>query len=175
MITVFKKRPGDGTSIKAEDYACSLAGTKYYIATLNAITEEDKARVEKCRNRRDGKDFVTIEQSSAIVKAIDKIKWMESLLGASEGKKVALIESLPNLAVNEVIEEDIPAKDIVNKVLFGLAFLKEYFDDIVIVTDDAPDAISYGGAEFIEDKKEVYVQVMRELNAAVNSYAEQIF
>lgn len=174
MITVFKQKPGQGISAEAERYALSLTGKKYYIATLDASSEEDKIRVEKCRNRREGMDFVTIEQSTAILNAVDKIKWMESLLGSTDDRKIALIECIPNLCANEVALEDGLAKDIVNKVLFGFAFLKEYFDDIVVVTDDSPVLSDYYTKELPNEKKTVYEEAVKELNTALYSYADEI-
>lgn len=184
MITVVIGGKNSGKSSFAETLLAEMDGNKYYLATMRSRTDEDKKRIEKHRARREGKDFVTIEQDVAIVKAIDKIKWMESLLGVKDGGKNVLVECLPTLAANEMFLESgevVPYKDVENTVLFGIAFLKEYFDNIIIVSDEEPDIAYYSGIakeELLDkysDPESEYGAVMKELNAAVKTYADQVF
>ena len=147
MISVVIGSKNSGKIPFAEDLCTKKDENRYYIATMRVKTDYDKTKVEHHRAAREAKGFVTIEQDVAIVKAIDKIKWMESLLGAKEGGRTALIASLPNLCANEMfiikdemsLPEIVPHKEVENTILFGLAFLKEYFDNIVIVTEENPE------------------------------------
>lgn len=169
MITVISGKLGSEKSDFALKYASQKEGKKYYIATMRVISEEDKKKVEKNRLKREGLDFVTIEQDVAIVKAIDKIKWMESLLGA-ENRRVALIENLPTLVRNEMFlsnGEIVPYKDVNNTILFGIAFLKEFFDDIIIVTEDTDG--------YNDDIGEEFLSAMMDLNKAVSGYADECY
>jgi len=178
MITVIK---GNKSGSFAEEYASKKDGSKYYIATMRVKTDEDKAVVEKHRERRENLDFMTIEQDVAIVKAIDKIKWTENLLGMApaegeEKKRVALIENLPSLCANEMFLENhefVAHKDVENTVLFGIAFLKEFFTDIVIVTEDNPDIARYNSDVSGEEAVNEYMAAMSEINAAVDRFADE--
>ena len=198
MITVIK---GKNSGEFAEKYAAEKPGNKYYIATMRVKTDEDKAIVERHRARREGMGFMTIEQDVAIVKAIDKIKWTESLLGGLTGletliaekineytgkeankgtekkiERVALIEDIPTLCANEMFianHEFVPHKDVENTILFGIAFLKEFFTDIVIVTEDNPDIADYNNEVIGEEPVAEFNAAMTEINAAVSRFAEE--
>ena len=179
MIVSVIGNKNSGKSSFAEDYVCKIDGSKYYIATMRIKNDDDKARIEKHKASREGKDFVTIEQDVAIVRAIEKIKWMESLLGTADGKRTALIECLPTLVANEMFldsGETVPHKDVENTILFGIAFLKEFFDNIVIVSDDEPDVAYYGGIDNVsEEAKNEYLEAMKELSAAIRNLSEEVY
>lgn len=179
MIVSVIGNKNSGKSSFAEDYVCKIDGSRYYIATMRIKSDDDKARIEKHKASREGKDFVTIEQDVAIVRAIEKIKWMESLLGKADGKRTALIECLPTLVANEMFldsGETVPHKDVENTILFGIAFLKEFFDNIVIVSDDEPDVAYYGGIDNVsEEAKNDYEEAMKELSAAIRNLSEKVY
>jgi len=178
MITSIIGKKGSNKSTFAQDYALKIDGNKYYIATMQVKSDEDKAKVEKYKASREDKGFITIEQDTAIVRAIDKIKWMESLLGTPEGGRTALIQNIPYLAVNEMFLESgefVPHKEVENTILFGIAFLKEFFDNIVIVSDDEADAEVYSGiVDLSEEARTEYREAMKELNAAIRTFSEKI-
>ena len=171
----------------AEDLCLKKGGNKYYIATMRVKTDYDKTKVENHRKAREKKGFVTIEQDVAVVKAIDKIKWMDSLLGPTEGKKTALIASLPNLCANEMYLDSleiVPHKEVESTILCGLALLKEFFDDIVIVSEHDPELSYYGDidvenavalAEIDGNGINEYKEAMKELNAAMLTLADEVF
>ncbi|MBQ2041889.1 MAG: bifunctional adenosylcobinamide kinase/adenosylcobinamide-phosphate guanylyltransferase, partial [Firmicutes bacterium] len=54
----------NGKSTIAEDCCAALAcgGPLYYIATMQAYDDEDRARIKRHQNSRAGKGFITIEQ-----------------------------------------------------------------------------------------------------------------
>ena len=187
MIKVVYGSKSSGKIPFAEDICGSIPGNKYYLATMRVKTDDDRNKVERHRKEREEKGFVTIEQDVAIVKAIDKIKWMDSLLGAAEGDRVAMIASLPNLCANEMFlpsGEIVPHKEVESTILCGLALLQEFFSSIVIVSDDDPELSYYGDidVELAVGTGEIdgngineYKEAMKELNAALKTLADEEF
>lgn len=185
MISVVFGSKNSGKIAFAESLCDKYEGNKYFLATMRVKTDDDKNKVEKHRKERENRGFVTIEQDVAIVKAIDKIKWMDSLLGAAEGDRSAVIAGIPNLCANEMFldsGEIVPHKDVEQTILMGLAFLKEYFTNIVIVTENDPELSYYGDidvemcvADGTIDGNGIaeYKEAMKELNAALNNLADE--
>ena len=107
ISVVFGSKKSKKTAF-AEDLLNGYLGSKYFIASMRPLGDSDKEKVERFRKQREGKGFVTIEQDVAIVKAIDKIKWMESLLGTNDsenaGKKAALIANIPAICAHKIIK-----------------------------------------------------------------------
>lgn len=64
----------NGKSSIAEDACIKLAkgGPLYYIATMQAFDDEDRARIQRHIESRDGKGFETIEQPKHILEILDK-------------------------------------------------------------------------------------------------------
>ncbi|MDO4187759.1 MAG: bifunctional adenosylcobinamide kinase/adenosylcobinamide-phosphate guanylyltransferase [Lachnospiraceae bacterium] len=187
MIKVVYGSKNSGKIPYAEDLCSKIPGNKYYLATMRVKTDDDKKKVERHRKEREEKGFVTIEQDVAIVKAIDKIKWMDSLLGNVEGDRVAMIASLPNLCANEMFlptGEIVPHKEVESTILCGLALLQEFFASIVIVSDDDPELSYYGDidveqavgiGEIDGNGIKEYKEAMKELNAALKTLADEEF
>ena len=153
ISVVFGSKKSKKTAF-SEDLLNGYLGSKYFIASMRPLGDSDKEKVERFRKQREGKGFVTIEQDVAIVKAIDKIKWMESLLGTNDsenaGKKAALIANIPAICANEMFlksGEVVSSKDVEQTILMGLAFLKEYFTDIVVISDEEADLMYYSDAD----------------------------
>ena len=183
MITLFTGGTDSNRSIEAENFLQSLNGRKYYLATMKTDGDSRKKKVERLRKRREDKGFVTIEQETAIVKAIDKIKWMDMLLGGSDEDRILLIENIPYLAANELFidKNDNDGSDVVSvkeaesTILCGLALLQEFFKDIIVVTDPEPNLSYYGdGVTYTEEEIRMYSELMKELNTAFSSYAGEI-
>lgn len=190
MITVVFGNINSGKSEYAESLLSDFDGSRYYLATMRVLDAKDEARVAAHRARREGKNFVTIEQDVAIVKAIDKIKWMETLLSVGDKKRAVLLECIPTLIANEMFLDDgeiVPADEVSKTVLFGLAFLKEFFDDIVIVSSEDADlsqiksvGIKIGeGAEPIDESFEnraadEYKKALSDINSAIQRFSDRI-
>lgn len=188
ISVVFGSKKSKKTAF-AEDLLNGFSGGKYFIASMRSLTDKDKEKVAEFRKQRENKDFVTIEQDVAIVKAIDKIKWMESLLGAnnlsSGNQKAAIIANIPTLLANEMFlnsGEVVSSKEAVQTILMGLAFLKEFFTDIVVISDEEPDLMYYADEEIkagIEnglytDVSE-YKKAINELNASLKNLSDEIY
>lgn len=184
MISLVLGSKNSGKIAFAEELCKDYSGSKYFLATMRVKTDDDKKKVEKHRNERENKGFVTIEQDVAIVKAIDKIKWMDSLLGAANGDRSAVLASVPNLCANEMFldsGEIVPHKEVEQTILMGLAFLKEYFANIIIVSEVDPELSYYGDidvemcvADGTIDGNGIneYKEAMKELNAALKNLAD---
>ena len=188
ISVVFGSKKSKKTAF-AEDLLNGFTGSKYFIASMRSLTDKDKEKVAEFRKQRENKDFVTIEQDVAIVKAIDKIKWMESILG-TEGsggsdKKAAVIANIPTLLANEMFlksGEVVSSKEAVQTILMGLAFLKEFFTDIVVISDEEPDLMYYADEEIkagIEnglytDVSE-YKKAINEFNASLKNLSDEIY
>lgn len=187
MITAVFGNKKSGKIPFAEDLCVKLSENRYYIATMRVKSDYDKTKVDNHRKAREEKGLVTIEQDVAIVKAIDKIKWMDSLLGAKEGERTALIATIPSLCANEMFlpgGEVVPHKEVESTILCGLALLKEFFDNIVIVSEEAPELSYYGDADVknaLKDGKigdsgtDEYRAAMDELNLALNTLADNVY
>lgn len=187
MIKVVYGGKSSGKIPYAEDLCTKFPGNKYYLATMRVKTDDDKRKVERHRKEREEKGFVTIEQDVAIVKAIDKIKWMDSLLGSVEGDRTALIATLPSLCANEMFlpsGEIVPHKEVESTILCGLALLQEFFKDIIIVSDEDPELSYYGDidvemavgiGEIDGNGINEYKEAMKELNAALKTLASEEF
>lgn len=85
----------NGKSSIAEDACVKLAkgGPLYYVATMQAFDDEDRARIKRHVESRDGKGFETIEQPKNILQVLDKCD-------ASEG--TFLLDSVTALMINEL-------------------------------------------------------------------------
>lgn len=188
ISVVFGSKKSKKTAF-SEDLLNGYLGSKYFIASMRPLNDSDKEKVERFRKQREGKGFVTIEQDVAIVKAIDKIKWMESLLGTNDsenaGKKAAVIANIPAICANEMFlksGEVVGSKDVEQTILMGLAFLKEYFTDIVVISDEEADLMYYADADtksgiqngLYKDTTE-YEKAMNELNASLKNLSDEIY
>lgn len=187
MITAVFGNKNSGKSEFAEKLLNGFNGSKYYLATMRVLDEEDRAKVELHRKKREGKDFVTIEQDVAIVKAIDKIKWMESLLSVGEKERAVLLECIPTLIANEMFLPDgeiVTHEEVEKTILFGIAFLKEFFNEIVIVSeenDGNPGASVMKAVkskarddEWIKKAEDEYSVALDEINKAIRRFSERI-
>ncbi len=98
MIVLVLGTPDSGKSEKAESLVMELSCTKeeqrYYIATMIPFGEEGKKRVQKHRQMREGKGFVTIECPVKITEALGKI--------SSPNMATCLLECMSNLIGNEM-------------------------------------------------------------------------
>lgn len=122
---------GSGKSSYAEDIVVKKFPEmkKYYLATMQVYDEETKRRVERHRELRKGKGFLTIEQPVKIQNALEK---MES------GNRVALLECISNLAANEMFaqEEAKPEIQVVEALVSGIELLKENVAHLVVVSNN---------------------------------------
>ncbi len=85
----------NGKSSIAEDCCVKLAqgGPLYYIATMQAFDDEDRARIARHVASRDGKGFITLEQPTKI---------LECLKHSDPENGTYILDSVTALMINEL-------------------------------------------------------------------------
>lgn len=158
MIELIYGGSGSGKSAYAEKRVMELNNTwKYYVATMQVYDEEGQAKVERHRQLRAGKGFVTVEQcrnlgalaeNAVSAEAAGGIGNFEGYLNCVKGGRnlkiqvldsCALVECLSNLVANEMFcTEETVAADVGNGVeekevpdcVYENAFVEKILADI---------------------------------------------
>lgn len=112
-----------GKSEFAESLAVDFPSPRYYVATMKPFGEEGQMRVEKHRQMRKGKGFITIEKQTDI----DRIT-------IGETHSTILLECVSNLVANEIFDNDKTADEITDEI-FKLSDRCENFIAVVTVYD----------------------------------------
>lgn len=164
MVTLIIGGSGSGKSAYAENYLVSLSGEKekYYIATMQIYDEEGEKKIERHRRLRDGKGFVTIEQTVDIELAAAKM---------NRGEKTVLLECISNLTANEMFSGDEPksTQAVVEKIIRGIEALREETAHLVIVSNN----VFEDGREYDETTM-AYIKAMGQINEKLAAMAEQV-
>ena len=163
MLALIIGGSGSGKSQYAEDYICSLSGDKekYYIATMKIYDDEMEKKVERHRNMRKNKGFITIEQPQNIGDAILKMK---------SDNNNALLECMSNLVANEMFcDNEFKDDSIADIIVNDIIKLYSKMDNLVIVTNN----IHEDGMEYdIETKN--YMRTLGIINNKLASYADTV-
>ena len=87
---------GSGKSAYAEECIVRMSQglSRYYLATMQVYGEEGRKKVERHREMRKEKGFVTIEQQTRLEDAVSRIE--------NPGKSSVLLECMSNLTANEM-------------------------------------------------------------------------
>ena len=134
------------------------AKKKYYIATMQAYDDESRARVEKHRNARSGKGFVTIEQGTHV-----------EMVNLPKGS-TALLECISNLVANEVFAPEGRGESCAEVLKKGLHHLTEQAENLVFVSND----IFADGMEY-DPSTENYLQLLGEINREAAGMADLVY
>lgn len=128
MIVLITGGSGSGKSAYAEQVAMSLPGERIYLATMQRYDDaETHRRIDRHRQLRQGKGFVTIEQPCSLDKA------------PIPPNACVLLECLPNLVANEMFGGGDPAA-----IIPDLTQLMDHCASLVIVTDNVScDGMTY--------------------------------
>ena len=174
---------GSGKSSYAEETAVSLAGIcereisglentslcdfphrtmkKYYLATMQDFDEEGRKKVDRHRNLRKDKGFLTIEQPTEISRALEKME---------TGDRVVLLECMSNLTANEMFsKERIGAKNqVVEDIMHDIKLIKEQTTHFIVVSNNIfEDGITY------DETTMEYIYAMGMLNQKLAALADQ--
>lgn len=129
MMILIMGGSGSGKSAYAEEYLVRLArgSRKYYLATMQVFDKEGQAKIERHRRLRAGKGFVTIEQPTDILEALEKME-----------EQSALLECMSNLVANEMFSEKEPkrAEEVSEKIVQEINLLSNGLKHLVIVTNN---------------------------------------
>ena len=152
MIALITGGSGSGKSDYAERLAASLeAEERIYLATMQIFDAESVRRVERHRQQRAGRGFVTLECPLDIASA------------GIPADSAVLLEDLPNLLANEMFD---PSGN-PGRILPGIEILGRKCRHLVIVTNE----IFSDGAAYAPSTAG-YIRRMAELNRAIAQMAD---
>lgn len=153
---------GSGKSLWSENYMASFSGQKYYLATMRAYDKETEKRIQRHRLQRRGKGFFTIEQPIDIQRAADQMEY---------GKGAALLECISNLTANEMFQERETVREeaVAEKVVRGIASLKEEFNPLVVVSNNV-----FEDGRVYEDTTMAYIRAMGRINRELAAMADKV-
>ena len=161
---------GSGKSSYAEDLVVSLAQEsvreitmkKYYLATMQVFDEEGRGKVDRHRNLRKGKGFLTIEQPTGISCTLEKME---------TGDRTVLLECIPNLTANEMFsgEKAKTKMQVMEDIICGIKLLKEQTTHLVVVSSNVfEDGITY------DETTTEYIHAMGMINHKLAALADRV-
>ena len=179
MMVLVTGGAGSGKSEYAESFIGSLpdSGRKYYIATMKCADTESLRRVERHRELRKDKGFITIEQPVDVEKTLEcMILTQEDTpceTRTTEHKEPSpvLLECVSNLAANEMFAggEIRSSEKVAEKVVSGIRKLKEKAGVLVAVTNNIfEDGVRYDAGT------EEYIQALGMINRQLAKDAERV-
>ncbi|MDR3238521.1 MAG: bifunctional adenosylcobinamide kinase/adenosylcobinamide-phosphate guanylyltransferase [Clostridiales bacterium] len=132
----------NGKSSRAQELAVQNAGAPlYYIATMKPGDEEDRVRIQRHIDARQGLGFVTIETPMNI----------ETVLTACDPRGSFLLDSTTALLSNEMFAGGAFQRDAAAKMQMGLSAVLRELKNIVVVSD-----FIYADALFYDEWTEAY-------------------
>lgn len=191
MLSVITGGSGSGKSAYAENHISDTAlkydnCNKYYIATMKVYDDEGQKKVERHKNLRRGKEFITIEQPNDIERMLVTLEKSYNLsFGFFDTnyfkqdaicKNVALLECMSNLVANEMFTLDengnskiVSVQEVCNKVTNGIKVINDYFEDLVIVTNNVfEDGVLY------DDSTMRYIEALGIVNQQIAIMADHV-
>ena len=152
---------GSGKSAYAEECIVRMSQgfSRYYLATMQVYGEEGRKKVERHREMRKEKGFVTIEQQTRL----ENVKLPAGC--------VVLLECMSNLTANEMFqgEEQVAEEIVAERILHGVAMLKGQVEHLVIVTNNVfEDGIVY------EESTVKYIRAMGRINEKLAEQADRV-
>lgn len=165
MVTLIIGGSGSGKSAYAEAYitAHSEGRRKYYLATMQVFDKEGQKKIDRHREQRSGKGFVTIEQPTVIEKALNKM--------GEEEERIVLLECMSNLAANEMFSQEIPktAEQVAVQVIKGIEVLKKEVQHLVIVSNNV-----FEDGLFYDETTMEYIQALGKINENLAGIADKV-
>lgn len=157
---------GSGKSAYAEErikYICSEKQLPmYYIATMKVYGKEEEKIVERHRQLRAGKGFITIEQPTDV----------RSCLGKMKAPAGALLECTSNLTANEMFREEEPVDEdlVVSRICSQMKELSESLSQFVVVSNN----IFEDGIEYDEITL-AYIRALGRINTFLAKEADEVW
>lgn len=169
MIILITGGSGSGKSAYAEKRIIDIHnqdddGGIFYVATMKIFGEEGQRKVERHKRMRDGKGFITIEQT------VDINKCAECIPNKASKNKI-LVECMSNLVANEMFTDvDIKNEDeTVEKVVGDIINLSNEIDTMVIVTNN----VFEDGADYDVQTK-AYIRALGKINVKLAALANEV-
>ena len=154
MFAMINGGSASGKSALAERWAASLPLPRIYLATMQVLDEESRARVERHRAMRAGKGFETIEAPTAL--------WNTDLPAGA----TVLLEDLSNLLANEMFSPEGGGSE---AALHGVQSLLARCDNLILVTNE----VFSGGTDYAGETED-YLAELAWLNRALAAEADTV-
>ena len=138
MLALVLGEAASGKSEFAEQLVMSLADERYYIATMQVSDSESQQRIERHRQMRQGKGFVTLEQPLALA----ELRLQPKKTGA-----VALLECASTLLGNELYLPGGAGPDSWQAIWAGVQNLLN--QDVHVFTEGAVSVLSLEMQEYL--------------------------
>lgn len=135
----------------------SPARPRLYIAAMQPLDAESRARVARHRALRAGKQFLTVERYTDLAGAV-----------LPAGGAV-LLECLSNLTANELYDPAGAGEDTVGAVLRGVEAVRAQCRDLVAVSSE----VFCGGSAYAGDTAR-YLRVLAEINRRLAARADNV-
>ena len=136
-----------------------------YIATMQVYDAEGREKVFRHRKMREGKGFLTIEQSTDIQQAAHKMEKKTAIENAG------LLECMSNLVANEMFREDEirDGKLVQKSIIGGIKEVLKTVKDFIIVTNNVfEDGIIY------DETTMNYIRTMGCINEELAKMADRV-
>lgn len=132
---------------------------RYYIATMEPFDGEGRARVEKHRTMRAGKQFETVERYTGLASV------------RLPGRGTVLLECVGNLAANELYSPQGAGTvaGALAAIIGGVDALLEQCADLVVVSNE----VFTGGRDYAEGTED-YLRLVAQLNRALARRADRV-
>lgn len=161
MLTIILGGSASGKSEFAETLAVQeqieSSGRRLYVATMQAFDEESQKRIQKHREQRRGKGFVTVEQ----YRDVEKIE--------AQKEDIVLLECMSNLLANEMYAGSNVVTEVVAKVIHSIRRLEEKCGHLIIVSND----VFHDGCAYSEETMQ-YLDYLGRINRELSRRANRV-
>lgn len=161
MLTIILGGSASGKSEFAETLAVQeqieSSGRRLYVATMQAFDEESQKRIQKHREQRQGKGFVTVEQ----YRDVEKIE--------AQKEDIVLLECMSNLLANEMYAGSNMVTEVVAKVIHSIRRLEEKCGHLIIVSND----VFHDGCAYSEETMQ-YLDYLGRINRELSRRANRV-
>lgn len=165
MLTLVYGGSGSGKSAFAEQLCLQQkreGDMLYYLATMEACDGECDRKIQRHRQLRDGKGFVTAEQACDIHKS--------SFGSEPVRQRVVLLECLTTLLTNEVYRENYRYREVANRVWADLQQLCVQCRDLIVVSSDV-----FRSGETYSAETEGYIRQLGWLHSRLAEQADYVY
>ena len=164
MLTLITGASGSGKSLFAEQYIKQKWKSDqelFYVATMKPYGEETKQKIERHREQREGKGFLTIE----CYEGLDTISIQKK-------ESAILLECLSNLLANAMYDEmgNRVDRGIVERIGRELEQLEAKCSRLVVVTNEVFSAVPSKWEDSV-----IYIRNLGHLNQKLAKKAEEVY
>lgn len=159
MFTLVIGGSKSGKSGYAENLVMAYPERKIYLATMEPSGEEAHKAIERHRQMRQGKGFLTIEKYTSVGELVEN----EDIHGA-----VLLLECMGNLCANEMFTDGFQ-EDVTDKIVQDIETLSQKTKAFIVVSN----IVGEDGVDYAKETK-TYIKNMGMLNARIAMLADHV-